>query len=174
MMVWSMLHVMLALVLSPLLLGVINRTKAVFGGRRGAPLPQPYHDLAKLLYMLENGGSYGGREYFKPETLAFFTQQQMTTSRRGLGWDKPDFDDPGNSPASTLASKATFGHLGFTGICVWVDPEYEVIFAFLSNRTFPDANNKKLITSNVRGRIHSTIYESLFSYQFRQRPWQRS
>lgn len=49
MILWPCLHVTLALVLSPLLLGVINRTKAVFAGRRGAPLLQPYYDLAKLL-----------------------------------------------------------------------------------------------------------------------------
>jgi beta-glucosidase-like glycosyl hydrolase/CubicO group peptidase (beta-lactamase class C family) len=154
---------------------VHDQAAAMWGGVSGhAGLFSNIYDLSKLLYMLQNEGNYGGHQYFKPETVKFFTQQQMNTSRRGLGWDKPDFDDPGNSPASTFASKATFGHLGFTGICVWVDPEYEVTFVFLSNRTFPDANNKKLITSNVRGRIHNTVYESLFTYQMRQRPWRSS
>jgi beta-glucosidase-like glycosyl hydrolase/CubicO group peptidase (beta-lactamase class C family) len=153
---------------------VHDQASAMFGGVSGhAGLFSTVYDLAKLFYMLENKGSYGGKEYFKPATVEKFTNKQLKDSRRGLGWDKPDFDDPGNSPASTYSSRATFGHLGFTGICVWVDPEMEIIYIFLSNRTFPDMNNKKLITTNVRGRIHDAIYESLFRYQMMQRPYRR-
>jgi len=78
-----------------------------------------------------------------------------------LGFDKPEPDINAPGPTSILASERTFGHSGFTGTCVWVDPDSELIYVFLSNRVHPDADNYKLIKSNVRTIIHDVIYESI-------------
>ena len=62
---------------------------------------------------------------------------------------------------SVLAPPSTFGHLGFTGTCVFADPDNDLIYVFLSNRTFPTMNNKKFVKESYRSKIHSVIYESL-------------
>jgi CubicO group peptidase (beta-lactamase class C family)/beta-glucosidase-like glycosyl hydrolase len=120
-------------------------------------------DLLKLGQMLLQKGYYGGYQYFKPETVDYFTAKQFDTSRRGLGWDKPVQSD-WISPASILASPKTFGHTGFTGTCMWIDPEFDLVFIFLSNRVYPTRNNNKLSSLNIRSRIQDVIYQSVFEY----------
>lgn len=146
-----------------LLVGYVHdQGAALFGGIAGhAGLFSTANDLVKLCQMWLQKGTYGGHRYFKPETLELFTQQQYETSRRGLGWDRPIASDP-DGPTSLLASQKTFGHTGFTGTCIWIDPEFNLIYIFLSNRVNPDANNNKI--ANVRPRIQSVLYESIFSY----------
>jgi CubicO group peptidase (beta-lactamase class C family) len=119
-------------------------------------------DLAKLGQMLLQKGAYGGYQYYKPETVELFTAKQFDHSRRGLGWDKP-IQSEWNSPTSLKASPKTFGHTGFTGTCIWVDPEFNLVYIFLSNRVYPDRSGK-LITSNIRSRIQDVVYESIFEY----------
>jgi CubicO group peptidase (beta-lactamase class C family) len=121
------------------------------------------NDLAKVGQMLLQNGTYGGVQYYRPETVSLFTRKQYDTSRRGLGWDKPLQSD-WNSPTSLYASPSTFGHTGFTGTCVWVDPEFGLVYVFLSNRVHPDMNNNKLLSANIRSRIQDTIYQAIFSY----------
>jgi CubicO group peptidase (beta-lactamase class C family) len=113
--------------------------------------------------MLLQNGNYGGYQFYKPETVKMFTQQQFENSRRGLGWDKPTQSNP-NGPTSLYASPKTFGHTGFTGTCIWVDPEFNLVYVFLSNRVHPDMTNNKLINANIRSRIQDVIYESIFKY----------
>jgi CubicO group peptidase (beta-lactamase class C family) len=60
-----------------------------------------------------------------------------------------------------MASKYTFGHTGFTGTGVWADPENDLIYVFLSNRVYPDAENRKLLTSGIRTTIHDAIYDAV-------------
>lgn len=121
------------------------------------------NDLLKLGQMLLQKGYYGGYQYFKPETVDYFTAKQFDTSRRGLGWDKPVQSD-WVSPTSILASPKTFGHTGFTGTCMWIDPEFDLVFIFLSNRVYPTRNNNKLSSLNIRSRIQDVIYQSVFEY----------
>ncbi|MEJ0056362.1 MAG: serine hydrolase domain-containing protein [Bacteroidota bacterium] len=83
-------------------------------------------------------------------------------SRRGLGWDKPVQND-WSSPTSLQASPRTFGHTGFTGTCMWIDPEFNLVYIFLSNRVYPDRTNK-LLNANIRPRIQEVIYQSIFNY----------
>src|SRR5690606_5004274 len=97
---------------------------------------------AKIGQMLLQKGEYGGYRYYKAETVDMFTQKQYETSRRGLGWDKP-VQSSWASPTSIYASPKTFGHTGFTGTCIWVDPEFDLVYIFLSNRVYPDMNNNK-------------------------------
>ena len=147
-----------------LLVGTVHDERAaMLGGVSGhAGLFGTANDLSKLGQMLLQEGSYGGLEYYKPETVRRFTSRQFASSRRGLGWDKPV---PGewNSPTSRFASPKTFGHTGFTGTCLWVDPEFDLVYIFLSNRVFPDRSDK-LIQTNIRSRIQDVIYEAIFNY----------
>ncbi len=121
------------------------------------------NDLLKLGQMLLQKGYYGGYQYYKPETVDYFTAKQFDPSRRGLGWDKPVQSD-WVSPTSILASPKTFGHTGFTGTCMWIDPEFDLVFIFLSNRVYPTRNNNKLSSLNIRSRIQDVIYQSVFEY----------
>lgn len=147
-----------------LLIGTVHDERAaMLGGVSGhAGLFGTANDLSKLAQMLLQEGSYGGLQYYKSETVRRFTSRQFASSRRGLGWDKPV---PGewNSPTSRFASPKTFGHTGFTGTCLWIDPEFNLVYIFLSNRVFPDRSDK-LIQTNIRSRIQEVIYEAIFNY----------
>ncbi len=139
---------------------------AIMGGVAGhAGLFSNVYDLAKLLTMLKNGGTYGGERFLSPETIGQFTRQQLDYNRKGLGWDKPARRGESSSPCSKYASRSTFGHTGFTGTGIWVDPKYDLIFVFLSNRTFPNQSNRLLYRENVRERIHDKVYQAIFSYR---------
>lgn len=122
------------------------------------------NDLAKLGQMLLQKGNYGGQHYFKPETIDLFIDKQYETSRRGLGWDKPTPSDWAG-PTTLFASGKTFGHTGFTGTCIWVDPEFNLVFVYLSNRVHPDMGNNKLLNANIRPRIQEVIYKAIFNYR---------
>jgi CubicO group peptidase (beta-lactamase class C family) len=115
------------------------------------------NDLAILNQMLLNGGTYGGVQYFKPETVELFTSRQSNVSRRGFGFDRGN----GVSYPSKLASADTYGHTGYTGTCVWVDPKHKLVYIFLSNRVYPSATNK-LNSLRIRPRIQDAVYEAIF------------
>lgn len=148
-----------------LLIGTVHDERAaMLGGVSGhAGLFGTANDLSKLGQMLLQDGTYGGLRYYKPETVRQFTSRQFASSRRGLGWDKPVHGE-WNSPTSRYASARTFGHTGFTGTCLWVDPEFDLVYIFLSNRVFPDRSDK-LIQTNIRSRIQDVIYEAIFNYR---------
>lgn len=135
---------------------------AMMGGVEGhAGLFSNAEDLAILYQMLLNKGYYGGTQYFSPETIALWTKKQSSVSRRGLGFDKPEMN--GASPCSGYASSLAYGHQGFTGICVWVDPEYNLVYLFLSNRVQPKADPNRLSTEGIRNKIMDVIYEAILT-----------
>jgi beta-N-acetylhexosaminidase len=137
---------------------------AMFGGVSGhAGLFSDAYDLAILEQMLLDGGTFNGQTYLKPATIAYFTDYHSPISRRGLGWDKPEKgNDTMKVPYPCLsASPQTFGHTGFTGTCIWVDPKYNLIFIFLSNRVNPIENNPLLSGLSIRGRIQETVYQAM-------------
>jgi beta-glucosidase-like glycosyl hydrolase/CubicO group peptidase (beta-lactamase class C family) len=138
---------------------------AMFGGVAGhAGLFSNAHDLAQLYLLLLNGGELNGVRLLKKQTIDYFTAYHSNVSRRGLGFDKPEKDNATlKEPYPTLsASPATFGHTGFTGICVWADPKYNLLYIFLSNRVCPEGGgNGKLGQLNVRPAIHEIIYNAL-------------
>ncbi len=134
---------------------------ALMGGVAGnAGLFSNAEDLAVLFQMMLNGGVYGGKEYLKSETIDLFTSKKWG-NHRGLGFD---VKRSGSKSASSKASNKTYGHTGFTGACVWVDPTKDLIFIFLSNRIHPDMNNSKLYKEKVRKRMHRVIYDALNTY----------
>ena len=147
---------------------VHDQGAAMVGGVAGhAGLFSNAKDLAILMQMNLWDGNYGGVRYFSKGTVPYFTRKQFDENRRGLGWDKP-VEEEGPSPTSHYASPLTFGHTGFTGTAAWADPEFGLVYIFLSNRVYPDADNRKLITSNIRTRIMDVIYQSIFEYESEQ------
>jgi CubicO group peptidase (beta-lactamase class C family) len=137
---------------------------SLFGGVAGhAGLFSNAYDLAMLYQMLLQGGKFNGRRYLKESTIQLFSNYQLENSRRGLGFDKPEKDNQFKKDPypSLLASPATFGHTGFTGICVWVDPKQELVYVFLSNRVNPTRANNLLGQLQIRGRIQDAIYRAI-------------
>jgi beta-N-acetylhexosaminidase len=145
---------------------VHDETAAILGGRTGhAGLFSNVYDLAKLFFMLKNGGTYGNRQFLRESTILSFTKQQLGDNRKGLGWDKPEIVPGRSNPVSEQASRATFGHTGFTGTCAWVDPEQDLVYIFLSNRTYPSASNRMLNRESVRSKIMDQIYDAIKAYE---------
>ncbi|GAA4784092.1 hypothetical protein GCM10023231_09700 [Olivibacter ginsenosidimutans] len=117
------------------------------------------NDLAIYAQMLLNKGTYGGEIYFSQATVDEYTSKQSTVSRRGFGFDRKD-PDPKKEYPSKLASPATFGHTGYTGTCIWIDPEHQLTYIFLSNRVHPFVTDK-LSDMNIRSRIQDAIYKAI-------------
>lgn len=140
---------------------------AMMGGFSGnAGLFATGNDLIKLMEMYRRGGSYGGEQIIEEEIIREYTSYQFPENgnRRGLGFDKPLIDEndgtEGDYPCPG-ASPSSFGHSGFTGTFVWVDPEYELSYVFLSNRVYPTRDNNLLYDMNIRTEILQSVYDSL-------------
>jgi len=137
---------------------VHDQNSAFMGGVAGhAGLFANANDLAKLYQMILNGGTYGGETFLTSETCSIFTTHHSEISRRGLGFDRQEIEDKADPSKTHLL----YGHTGFTGTCVWVDPKEELIYIFLSNRICPVSWNMKLQNMNVRTRIEDVIYQSI-------------
>lgn len=137
---------------------------SLFGGVAGhAGLFSDAYDLSILYQMLLNGGVWNGQRYLQEETVKYFTAYHSKISRRGFGFDKPEKDNAIRKEPypSALASPETFGHTGFTGTCVWVDPQYDLVYIFLSNRVYPSRNNAVFGQLNIRSKIQDAIYRSI-------------
>jgi beta-N-acetylhexosaminidase len=138
-----------------------DQMAAAMGGVSGhAGLFSNAKDLAHLMQMNLQKGSYGGRSYFKPETTAYFSSLYDEPNHRGLGWDKAPTNRESNYIAPS-ASASGFGHSGFTGTMVWADPEQDLVFVFLSNRVYPRADNNALNNLKIRSKIHEIVYQSI-------------
>lgn len=136
---------------------VHDETAALNNGIGGnAGLFANAEDLTILFQMLLNGGTYGGEEYLESGTIEHFTSAKHG-NHRGLGFDKP----MQTSTVSRQASAKTFGHNGFTGTCVWVDPDNNLIYIFLANRIHPEVGNRTLSRMGVRRKIHDAIYNAI-------------
>ena len=118
-------------------------------------------DVAKMMQMFLQKGSYGGHQFFTEETLNTFNKCYFCKegNRRGLGFDKPQLGDAG--PTCGCVSLTSFGHTGFTGTMAWADPEKEIVYIFLSNRTYPEAKVNYLSRNNIREDIQKVIYEAI-------------
>jgi beta-N-acetylhexosaminidase len=140
---------------------VHDQNAAMIGGVAGhAGIFSNTNDLAKLMQMQLQNGVYGGKQYFSGNLVKSFTYKQYQGNRRGLGWDKPSFSARYDN-TSSFCSEETFGHTGFTGTAIWADPKENLLYIFLSNRTFPDSRINKLSELNIRNLIQDVIYSSL-------------
>lgn len=119
------------------------------------------NDVAKIMQMYLQKGFYGGKRYFKPETFDKFNTCYFCDkgNRRGIGFDKPQLGEDG--PTCGCVSLSSFGHSGFTGTYTWADPEKEIVYVFLANRTYPNANDNALLKANIRTEIQRLIYEAI-------------
>ena len=150
---------------SQLLIGNVHDMGAAMqagvGGHAG--LFSNANDLAKLMQMYVQYGLYAEERYFSEDLVREFTKYQFpeNDNRRGAGFDKPALASQEGGPASENAGASGFGHSGFTGTLAWADPEFNLVYIFLSNRIFPNASNDKLLQMNIRTEIMSVIYEIL-------------
>jgi CubicO group peptidase (beta-lactamase class C family) len=118
-------------------------------------------DLAKLAQLYLNGGRYQEEQLIAPEALAVFTSYQYPNNRRGLGFDKPSLQKEASHYIAESASPMSYGHSGYTGTFVWIDPIYNLIVVFCSNRVYPDRSHRQLYELNIRPRLHQAIYDAL-------------
>lgn len=142
---------------------VHDMTSAMQGGVAGhAGIFSNAMDIAKMMQMYLQKGNYGNIQYFKPSTFDIFNTCYFCSegNRRGLGFDKPQLGKEG--PTCGCVSKSSFGHAGFTGTMAWADPETDIVYIFLSNRTYPDSNvENKLSKENIREDIQKVIQEAI-------------
>jgi CubicO group peptidase (beta-lactamase class C family) len=110
-------------------IGGVSAHAGLFGSGR---------DLARIAQLYLNGGELGGVRVFRPETIELFTTRQVAD--RALGWQKPS----GTNAAGHLMSERAFGHTGFTGTSIWIDPERDIFIILLSNRVNPTSVNPRI------------------------------
>jgi CubicO group peptidase (beta-lactamase class C family) len=136
---------------------VHDENAATLGGVSGhAGLFSTASDLAVILEMLLDGGTYGGRRYLKEETIVRFTRRQSDKSSRGIGWDTKTSPQSFSGKHTSLK---TFLHTGFTGTSVVVDPTKKMVVVFLTNRVHPSRANTRI--SEVRPKVHDAIFQSV-------------
>ena len=135
---------------------------AMQGGVGGhAGLFSNANDTAKLMQLYLQKGVYGNKRYFSSHTFDKFNTCHYCDqdNRRGIGFDKPQLEDEG--PTCGCLSMRSFGHSGFTGTYAWADPDKEIVYVFLANRTFPKSDANRLLKENIRTEIQRLIYESI-------------
>ena len=135
---------------------------AMMGGVSGnAGLFGTSNDVAKMMQMYLQKGYYGGKSYFKPESIDKFNHRyfQEFGVRRGLGFDKPQLDEA--MATCGCVSFKSFGHSGYTGTYTFADPETEIVYVFLSNRVHPTRENNKLGEADIRTKVQALIQESI-------------
>lgn len=142
---------------------------AMLGGVSGhAGLFSNALDVAALFQMINSGGLYNGARYLEEKTITYFNTLYFkdNDNRRALGFDKPVLADKrtgerNGGPTASMVSNNCFGHTGFTGTAVWADPDYNLVYVFLSNRTYPYANTNTLAKENIRTDIQAVIYRAI-------------
>ena len=143
---------------------VHDMAAAMLGGVGGhAGLFSNASEVAVLMQLFLNKGTYAGKRYFSAETFDQFNQCLYCDqgNRRGVGFDKPQLEGSGSTCG--CVPKSSFGHSGFTGTYAWADPENELIYIFLSNRTYPTMDNNLLLKHDIRTRIQQYIYDSIIN-----------
>ncbi len=123
-------------------------------------------DLAKLFQMYLNGGTYGGQRILEETTLSEFAKCQYCEegNHRGMGFERRPMEyDPNRSPVPASTSPLAFGHSGYTGTYVWVDPQEDLLFIFLSNRVHPTRDNRQLYQLNIRPSIFQVLYDAIIN-----------
>ncbi|MCU4176016.1 glycoside hydrolase family 3 N-terminal domain-containing protein [Carboxylicivirga sp. N1Y90] len=147
---------------------VHDEAAAVMGGVSGnAGLFSSANDLAKLMQMYLQKGEYAGKRYLDEAVVEEFIRVQFpeNNNRRALGFDKPLFGNDTlsieNSYPAPAVSITSFGHGGFTGTFVWLDPDKKLMYIFLSNRVYPTRENRLIYQKNIRPSIQQVFYDAL-------------
>lgn len=143
---------------------VHDQGAAMLGGISGhAGLFGNAHDVAVMMQMFLNGGTYNGKRVLDKSTIDIFNRRYFAydDNRRGLGFDKPLLEYEEHRTNCKSASDKSFGHSGFTGTYMWADPENGLVYVFLSNRVYPDMYNSTIMDEDIRTNIHQLFYDSL-------------
>jgi beta-N-acetylhexosaminidase len=142
---------------------VHDQGAAMLGGVGGhAGIFSDANDVAVMMQMFLNKGEYGGVRYIDSATISECTKcQYCKDNRRAIGFDKPELNHDKESPVCSCVSYLSFGHTGFTGTLAWADPENQLVYIFLSNRVYPDADENKLAKSGIRTKIQEIIYDAV-------------
>jgi beta-glucosidase-like glycosyl hydrolase/CubicO group peptidase (beta-lactamase class C family) len=147
-----------------LIQGYVHDMEAAMEGGVGghAGLFSNAMDIAKMMQLYLQKGNYGNHQYFSEKTFSDFNTCYFCAegNRRGIGFDKPQSADTAG-PTCGCASLTSFGHTGFTGTMTWADPEEELIYVFLSNRTYPESSTNTLSKENIRENIQKVIYDAI-------------
>ena len=119
-------------------------------------------NLGKLMQFFLNNGQLNGVKLIDSNVVREFTSRHFSpNNRRGLCFDKPEQNEKKINPVTSECSSQSFGHSGFTGTIAWADPKNKLIFVFLCNRVYPNADDNKLLKLGIRGKIHKEFYEVL-------------
>ncbi len=142
---------------------VHDQGAAMLGGVGGhAGLFSDANDLAVLMQMILQKGEYAGERYLDSSVVNEFTRcQYCAGNRRAIGFDKPDLQNPRDNPVCDCVSPLSYGHTGFTGTITWVDPDKQLVYVFLCNRVYPNADINKLAKKGIRSKIQAVIYSGL-------------
>ncbi len=135
---------------------------AMLGGVGGhAGLFSNAEEVFKIMQMYLQKGRANGHSFFSPNSFDIFNRCYYCDegNRRGVGFDKPQMEGEGSTCG--CVSLNSFGHMGFTGTYTWADPDQELIFVFLSNRTYPSMSNNLLGQHNIRTRMQALVYKAL-------------
>ena len=132
--------------------------------KRNGIWEKTYCNVAKMMQMFLQNGNYAGNQILSENSLRLFNKCYYCSdgNRRGVGFDKPQLKLKG--PTCNCLSMMSFGHTGWTGTIAWADPDTEIVYVFLSNRSYPDgemAINSRLVKENIRSEIQKVIYESI-------------
>ena len=142
---------------------VHDEAAALMGGISGnAGLFSNAASIAPILELLLKNGTYNGRVYLKAETVKLFTNRVYPNgnNRRGLGFDKPSLAEDHDSYPSALVSKSSYGHTGFTGTLIWIDPEKDGFLIFLSNRVYPSRSQLGIYKMNIREKLLDNVFQN--------------
>jgi len=145
------------------IIGYVNdENAALLGGVAGhAGLFSNVYDLLKIAFLLLNNGRYGEEQFFREETIRLFTESAGNNGF-ALGWRKA-WIQRNKTISSSLVSRKTFGHLGFTGTAFWIDPVHQIAIVILTNRTYPTRQNKTYLQDDVRVKIVDIVYKYFVS-----------
>jgi len=149
-----------------LLQGYVHDPDAAFlGGISGnAGLFATSRDVAAVYQMLLNNGELNGKRYLCEKTCILFATTNSASGRRALGFDKPVPSKANSNPCCISAPQEVYGHTGYTGTCCWVDPINNLVYVFLSNRTYPNDGINKLAKMSIRPKIQEVIYQSIINH----------
>lgn len=116
-------------------------------------------DLAKFSQMMLNGGIYGWKRFFKPATVSSFTSRAYldSTSSRALGWDTPS----GKSSGGVYLSNSSYGHTGYTGTSLWIDPKNKTFVILLTNAVHPNRSYKYPRYFDWAQKLNASAFESI-------------
>jgi len=141
---------------------VHDETAWTLGGVAGhAGLFSTALDLSRFAQMMAQRGNFSGKEFLKPQTIDLFTTVADTSfSTRALGWDTRNLNDEPSSAGQYFGPRS-YGHTGFTGTSLWIDPDSEVWIILLTNRVYPTRDEYERFRG-IRGSVADAVYEAFF------------